>query len=486
MKRLLIIALLSMSTIATNAQVSLYQDSIFWPEEAQPKRPWRAAAQVFGINAGVWAFDRYILNADFARISPSSIRRNIQTGFVWDNDQFSTNLFAHPYHGSLYFNAARNNGCTFLESAPYALAGSMMWEVAAEVEPPALNDLIATTVGGIALGEFTHRMSSLVLDDSKRGYARFWREFLGTLICPIRGLNRMINGDMWKVRHTQHKYHDYNDIPVHFSIGLNNRYLADDNQLFKGEYSPNLEFRVQYGDAFDRDNDTPYDYFTARAIFGLSGNQPLIQKVNLMGKLWDHSVKDTQDMEMKFGLYQHFNYFDSKEVLDGSGHIPYKISEAASLGPGIICRFPRVNNLTGLEQRIFLSGILLGGGLTDYYNVVDRNYNMGSGYSIKNNTILNFGRYGSFALNMHFYQIFSWKGYEHKDLENSNPLYLNSQGDKGNVVLAVVNPIIELNLSEHLRANAELSYYYRKTHYSYHKDVERKTFETSIGLVYDF
>ena len=147
-------------------------------------------------------------------------------------------------------------------------------------------------------------------------------------------------------------------------------------------------------------------------------------------------------MEMMFGIFQHFNYFDSEEVIDGSGRIPYKISEAASVGPGMIYKFPQMNSLVNLEQRVFLSAILLGGSLTDYYNVIDRNYNMGSGYSIKNNTILDFGRYGMFALNMHLYQIFTWKGYEHKDLETIDPLYLNAQGDKGNVMLAVVNPII--------------------------------------------
>ena len=96
-------------------------------------------------------------------------------------------------------------------------------------------------------------------------------------------------------------------------------------------------------------------------------------------------------------------------MIDGSGRIPYKISEAASVGPGMIYKFPRMNSLVNLEQRVFLSAILLGGSLTDYYNVIDRNYNMGSGYSIKNNTILDFGRYGMFALNMHLYQIFTWK-----------------------------------------------------------------------------
>lgn len=60
----------------------------------------------------------------------------------------------------------------------------------------------------------THRLSSLVLDDSKRGFGRFTREFLGTLICPMRGINRMITGDMWKVKRSHYKYHDYERIPI--------------------------------------------------------------------------------------------------------------------------------------------------------------------------------------------------------------------------------------------------------------------------------
>ena len=52
---------------------------------------------------------------------------------------------------------------------------------------------------------------------------------------------------------------------------------------------------------------------------GLSGNQPLISQINLMGKLWGVPLKTTTGMEMMFGIFQHFNYFDSEEVIDGSG-----------------------------------------------------------------------------------------------------------------------------------------------------------------------
>lgn len=53
----------------------------------------------------------------------------------------------------------------------------------------------------------------------------------------------------------------------------------------------------------------------------------------------------------------------------------------------MIISFQNMGGLTRLEQRIFLSGILLGGTKSDYYNVIDRDYNMGSGFSVKNKNI---------------------------------------------------------------------------------------------------
>lgn len=466
--------------------VAEQQSSMFAFDDPQNKKkhPWRAAAETFGINVGVQCFDRFVLNADYAQISLNSVWNNIKNGFVWDNDQFSTNLFAHPYHGGLYFNSARSNGLGFWESAPYAFCGSLMWETTCEIEPPAINDLIATTMGGVCIGEVTHRISDLVYDDSKRGFPRFVREFLGTLACPIRGLNRIVSGDAWRVRHDYCKYHDSDRLPVDFSVAAGYRYLADNNGLFRGESNPYVNLTLKYGDPFNEKENKPYDYFTADVTLGLSGNQPLVNSIHLLGRLWSTPTVASEAMQTEFGVFQHFNYYDSQPVKDGTSLVPYRISEAAAIGPGVIYRFPRVGNLSALEQRIFINAILLGGSLSDHYNVIDRDYNMGSGFSAKVNTLLDFGRVGRFAINADYAHIYTWKGYEGKDLTATNPLYLNAQGDRSDAALLVVNSRISLDFSDHVSLDLSTYYYWRHTNYKYHENITARTFDVRIGLMY--
>ena len=106
---------------------TVYSDQLsLWPKH---KYPWIAAAEVTGINVFVHCFDRWALKSDFAQTTWKSIGHNFETGFVWDNDYFITNLFAHPYHGNLYYNSARSNGLNFWQSTPFALGGSLMWEL---------------------------------------------------------------------------------------------------------------------------------------------------------------------------------------------------------------------------------------------------------------------------------------------------------------------------------------------------------------------
>lgn len=166
---------------------------------------------------------------------------------------------------------------------------------------------------------------------------------------------------------------------------------------------------------------------------------------------------------------------------------PYRISEAAGFGSGFIFSLPQMGALSKLEQRVFLSGILLGGTKSDYFNVIERDYNMGSGFSIKSKTQLDFGKFGRFVLNAKYFRLYTWKGYDQEDLENNfanveDLHYLNVQGDRSNAALLVINPILEMHLARQWSITLSGAYYSRRTYYKYYNTVHANTFETKLGL----
>ncbi len=454
-------------------------------DSIRPARPWRAAAEVVGINVLVHCFDRFILREDFAQTTLNSIRDNFKRGFVWDNDNFNTNMFAHPYHGSLYFNAARSNGMNFWQSYPYALGGSLMWEFFGENTPPSINDLIATSIGGAAIGETTYRISSIVLDDSKRGWQRVWREVLGGIVCPVRLLNRLITGDAWRVRSTKHRYHDFNAIPLVFQATTGVSYLAEKGSFKHGVCHPYVNLQFRYGDPLGDVNE-PYDFFVAEATFGFSNRQPLVNAIHLIGQLWDTPVYSSQKMEMNFGFYQHFNFYNSEAVRQEKNIIPYRIGETASLGAGLVYRIPNIGRKVMLEQRLFLNGIILGGSLSDHYHVKERDYSLGSGFSAKLHTFVKFGHYGRLSLIADIYKLYTWKGFDEEIVAKLDNLdFVNAQGDAGHATLVVINPRLQLNITRHLLLDLYGSYYYRSSVYDEHDNVKMKTFELRAGLTYE-
>lgn len=474
-------------TVATPATDSLMtalsgQLVSFAPGELSRRPPvWRPLAEVFAVNVGVWAFDRFVLDSDFSQISPKTMWHNIRHGFVWDNDKFSTNLFAHPYHGSLYFNTARSQGYGFWESVPFAAAGSLMWEFLGENEPASINDWIATTIGGSALGEITHRISSLCLDDRTTGWQRVGREALAFAVSPMRGLNRLLNGQAWRVTGATPR-HDFTALPVHLSIGLGTRYLADHNSLFRGEHAPFTHLRLVYGSPFAPQR-APYDYFDVSVTANFTSNQPLLSEVNLLAQLFVRDFRLNPSMQVRAGLYQHFNYFDSEPVIDGSDEIPFKISEAAAFGPGFIFRVAAPDGESLITQQLFGTFIALGGSLTDHYRVGDRNYNLGSGFSLQSNTLMRVGKHLNFALRTKNYLLFTWKGYRPESVQTIESIYLNAQGDKGRARLSVINFELSFPIAQALRIGWDNYYYHRSTHYAEFPTVKSDTFETRLASI---
>jgi hypothetical protein len=340
------------------------------PPYPTEKRFGAAAAELAGLELFPWLLDRYLDKAPWAYISTATVRYNLESGFTWDNDPFSGNQASHSYHGNLYFNTARTNGFTFWESAPFALAGSFLWEMFAENQPASINDLVNTTLGGMVWGEGQYRLANMVLDNTASGLPRFLREAGGLVLNPIGGFNRIIRGEMWT---------DFQNPPDRFPGRL---YLEMDG-LYRhgGGSTPEQEdtdqggvsFLLRYGDLFVGDHPHPFDYFD----FGLNLLTPhatLLGEIVARGLLVDWSLSESRSAEQRLGLFLGTDYFNNEQALYGA-----QVFSASHL-----MRVPLWKE-TELRTEAGLVGMPIIGLGTDYpredaENTAGRTYDYGPGF----------------------------------------------------------------------------------------------------------
>lgn len=449
------------------------------------KRNWfEAGAITFGLNMGVWAFDRYIQKGHFAYISPKTIKENFKKGFIWDNDYMGTNMFLHPYHGSLYYNAGRANGLTYWESGALALAGSAMWELFMECEYPSTNDVIATPVGGMVLGEVLFRTTDLILDDRKTGTDRFGREFASFLLSPSRGLTRIINGDAWRKRPTSGKQFGVPDVSVEISAGV--RFLELKEPIIDRGIGFSTNINIEYGDRFEAETEKPYDYFTFKVNLNGQGSQPLLSQLNIAGRLYSTELINNKTDFFSLGIYQHFDYYDSDTISDVSDRVPYRFCTPASFGVGLIHKSKRFKNWE-LDSYFHFNGILLGASLSDHYVVYNRNYNLANGFGWTLGGNLSYKDIIGVSLVDEGYKMFTWKGYdENIDWESFDEKTLNAQGDHSQAVLHAVSLRVDLKLKKQIYLTGIFYNYTRDTNYKYFENVFSNTSEGRLMVTYKF
>ena len=223
----------------------------------------------------------------WARVTPSTWSRNIRLGWVWDTDAFVTNMFGHPYHGALYFNAGRANGLDFWESAPLAFLGSLTWEYFGEVYQPSMNDLYNTGFGGIVLGEVYHRLGALVRDNRRHGTGRVLRELAAFPFDPIGSLDRLLRGGFTRVGPNRP-----DRLPG--TLGLvvqGGGRLAVDSGAARRRVSSSFLVDLAYGDAFRQPYAQPFDVFRMRLQVSPGGGGVNILRV--WGRLWARELTPT-------------------------------------------------------------------------------------------------------------------------------------------------------------------------------------------------
>lgn len=442
------------------------------PVPERTKHFWRAAGETFGLNMSLWGLDRYILDGQYAHISFSTIRENFRHGFSWDNDHLSTNMFAHPYNGSLYYNAGRSNGYNFWQSELFAISGSAMWELFMEREYPSTNDIIATPIGGAALGEVFFRVSDLLIDDRTRGWERFEHELAAFIIDPMRGLTRIFSGEAWRYRPTSGRSCYSPELSLEVGIGFRSLMFHDGENLTKAGATALIN--LEYGDRYSPRSRKPYDYFNVLVELDVIKTQPILNRLEIKGRLLSRDIICTDRCDLSIGMYQHFDYFDSDTITRrrpaDNLHpcvVPYKLGTPASIGAGLM--FRRVGfKKAMMEAYVHVNGVALAGVLSDYYRFYHRNYNWASGFSVKTGITLSLPEQKlQLMLANRYYRLYTWNGWYRSVDANIEPAdrAMDVQGDNSSASFNYFEGRINIRVRPKLYLTVGADWYYRNTHY---------------------
>lgn len=361
---------LRLNTNVAETQNLLPDDYIPWESK---KHFWIAAGEIAILEFIPWALAKWIRHwedpADnWANVSSETWWRNLSSGWEYDGDNFTTNNFAHPYHGALFFNAGRSNGYDFWESTAFSLTGSAIWEYFGETFRPAFNDWIYTGVGGANFGEILYRLSSLVTDNRATGSERVWSEIWGTLINPVRGVNRAISGEMGQ-NFDNPKWSRPKDFRLEFDAGTRTLDINGDEQFREDELEGLFTMNIYYGNPFKANK--PFENF--RFDIGFSTATPHFAQLNSSGYLFGFNLKKQRH---KLNVHLDFLYNNLIREQTTEQDTIYKglVYGTTQLFPHLLSNFP-IGSKTSIITQIGLNLILMGATRNDYYVDVEGRLN---------------------------------------------------------------------------------------------------------------
>ncbi|MGE0399378.1 MAG: DUF3943 domain-containing protein [Kofleriaceae bacterium] len=333
-----------------------------------------ATIEVLALDIGL-SISSQLAGFDWAYVDPDSMKLNLERGFGYDDDPYTTNQLAHPMGGVALFSAARSTGHGFWVSGAYAFGGSLIWEVFLENERPSLNDQITTPFVGMLLGEPIHRFTRALLDP-RHGKPGWFRKGAATLLDPIAAANRSWYGDAW-----------YRTVPpslyAHFGVGV-----SQQTDAVLGDHARDaqvhLEFVAEHGLTGDADFTPrrPLDHFELRGALDMNGDD-LDGNLYTRGLALGRGFGDGGNIRGLGGLFAAYDFSNQERVRHSM----------LGVGPGITAEL-------GFGDRGYLQGTATGyfvpwgagGGLTEDERM-DRDYHRGPGAAALGE--LRFGRRGT-------------------------------------------------------------------------------------------
>lgn len=336
---------------ATYEQKSI-KDSIAKPRGGRrnPNKHFgRAAIELGAAEILPWTWDKFLKHADYANITWKTVGNNLKpNSWTWDDDNFQTNQFGHPFHGSQFYNAFRSNGYTFWQSAPAAVIGSYIWESTAENQPPAVNDLINTSFGGIVLGEMTYRLANKLANNQQTGVRRQVTEIFAFMINPANGINRILDGKWGKP--AQNLKRDSSQITAEFDLGARTFNRESSNILHNKNYGWYGHAKLLYGEAY-KDYETPFSNIAINVEVG-KDDSSLVNQVSVYGSLAGWEIKSNEKLQHLLVLSANYDFLHNSAFFYGGQSVKAnflseydlskktKISTSFGAGPILLAAIP--------------------------------------------------------------------------------------------------------------------------------------------------
>ena len=275
--------------------------------EPKPKRSklYRPLSEMVLVQAVPFVFNYFQTKPNISKISFSSVSKNLSLkNWEFDDDKFLTNQFAHPYHGNLYYNAYRSNGYTFWQSAPGAALGSLVWEIAGETNPASYNDMLNTTLGGIALGEMTYRLAGLIINRKQTGRKRMIQELVATAVNPVNGFNRLLDHKWKEVSFTDPE--DSLEVSVTFDAGARLVSKTANQLLHNNRAEVFSSVRLKYGNPF-KDHAKPFDNFYVLLEVGDADSSKL-NALWVQGSIWGKTMGRTLNRQTMLRITMNYDF----------------------------------------------------------------------------------------------------------------------------------------------------------------------------------
>lgn len=120
------------------------------------------------------------------------IGKKVTGNAIREDDNHTAANVGHAFAGLIYFQVARNNGFTFIESTLITFASSAAWEFLEYKEVFSLNDQVFTGWTGAVVGEVFYQMSRAIKNKSETFIGRALAAFFN----PVGAVNNTVSSWM--------------------------------------------------------------------------------------------------------------------------------------------------------------------------------------------------------------------------------------------------------------------------------------------------